>query len=75
MTTPIITSVPVTAARVGEPYRYQVTATAGSEEEMDDLKLALAALNDAMTSYDQAEAAIRTYLVQVRDAINVILGE
>lgn len=66
---------PVTTARVGEPYRYQVTAVAGSEEEMEQLKLALAALNTAMASYEQAELAIREYLVQVRDAINVILGE
>ena len=46
---------------------------------MEQLKLALAALDDALAAYDltvaQAQAVINTQLVQVRDAINVILGD
>ena len=76
---PIIFSIPTLTARVGQQYTYQVVATPGSNDPMEQLKLALAALDDALTAYDQslaqAQAAISTQLVSVRDAINVVLGD
>jgi hypothetical protein len=49
----------------------------GSDNPMEQLKLALAALDDALTAYDQsmsqAMQMVNSQLVSVRDAINVIL--
>ena len=79
MNRPIITSVPILHAVVGQPYVYQVTAIAGSDDPMEQLRLSLAALDDALAAYDnsmqQAQAAVNAQLVSVRDAINTILGE
>ena len=77
MSRPIIFSIPTLTARVGQPYVYQVRARMGSDNPMEQLKLALAALDDALTAYDQsmsqAMQMVNSQLVSVRDAINVIL--
>ena len=79
MNRPIITSIPNMHAVVGQPYTYQVTAVKGSDDPMDQLRLSLAALDDALAAYDvsmqQATEAVNSQLVAVRDAINAILGE
>ena len=79
MNRPIITSIPNMHAVVGQPYIYQVTALVGSDDPMEQLRLALAALDDALAAYDasmqQAQAAVNAQLVAVRDAINTLLGE
>jgi hypothetical protein len=79
MNRPIITSIPPLTAVVGQPYIYQVTAIAGSSDPMEQLRLSLAALDDALAAYDnsmqQAQAAVNSQLVSVRDAINAVLGD
>ena len=76
---PIIFSIPTLTARVGQPYVYQVRARMGSDNPMEQLKLALAALDDALTAYDQSMAQatqmVNSQLVGVRDAINAVLGD
>ena len=74
---PIIFSVPTLTATVGQPYTYQVQARMG--DPMEELKLALADLNSALDAYEQskqqAQAVVDTKLRQLRDAINVVLGD
>ena len=76
---PIITSIPVMSALVGRPYVYQVTAIPGGDTPMEQLRLAMQALNTALDTYDatlvQITTAVNSQMIAVRDAINDLLPD